>query len=127
LAPDLGVLEAGDQQVIQLNGQIHQLVKGDGGIPAGQLPTDILAQAASVVVDEGPVVPTCSGGQGPKFQGEFLGAPLPLPQVEETSTRRSTFGRMVEDGPEAAGELPEVVQRRISFSPHSVCTLQSSP
>lgn len=74
---------AGDQQVIQPNGQIHQLVKGDGDIPASQLPLDILTQTASVLIDKGPVVPSCSGGQGPKFQGELLGAPRPLPQVEE--------------------------------------------
>jgi hypothetical protein len=52
------------------------------------------------VVDKGPVVPSCSGGQGPKVQGELLGAPHPLPQGEETFTRRSTLGRVVEDCPE---------------------------
>ena len=36
-------------------------------------------------------------------------------QVEETFTCHSTLGRVVEDCPEAAGELLEVVQRRISF------------
>ena len=33
---------------------------------------------------------------------------------------------MVEDGPEAMGELLEVVWRRVSFSPHGICPLQRS-
>jgi hypothetical protein len=79
---------AGDQQVIQPNGQVHQLVEGEGGIPAGQIPTNILVQVAAVEVDKGPVVASRSCGQGPKFQGELLGARRPLPQVEEMLTRR---------------------------------------
>ncbi|XP_055761295.1 adenosine deaminase 2-A-like [Salvelinus fontinalis] len=103
--------------VIQPNGKVHQLVEGEDGIPAGQLPTDILAQAAAVVVDKGPVVPSRYCGQGPKFQGKLLGAPCPLPQVEETFTCRSTLGRVVEDCP------PEVNSSKSSNaaspSPHT--------
>jgi hypothetical protein len=101
----------GSQQVIQPDGQIHQLVKGDGGIPAGQLSSDVLAQAASVVVnegpvtvvvDEGPVIPSLSCSQGPEFQRKLLCAPRPLPQMEKPFPLRSPFRWMVEDCLEAA-------------------------
>ncbi|XP_038833950.1 adenosine deaminase 2-A-like [Salvelinus namaycush] len=73
--------------------------------------------AAAVVVDKGPVVPSRYCGQGPKFQGKLLGAPRPLPQVEETFTCRSTLGRVVEDCP------PEVNSSKSSNaaspSPHT--------
>ena len=103
------------------------LTYGWHSIPAGQLLTDILAQAATIVVDKGPVIPSRSCGQGPIFQGELLGTPRPLPQVEKTFTRRCALGRVGEDWPEVAGELHVVIQRRISFFPHDVSPLQSSP
>ena len=71
---------------------------------------DILAQAAAIVVDPGPGVPSHSGGQGPKVQGELLGAPRPLPQVEQTFTRRYTLRRVVKNCAKVAGELCVMVQ-----------------
>jgi hypothetical protein len=66
--------------------------------------------------DEGPVLPACSGGQGPEFQGEVLGASRPLSQMEEPLPCRSALRWMGEDGSEATGDLLEVVWRRVSFS-----------
>ena len=113
---------AGSQQVVQPDGHVTQLVQCEGGVPTG-----VLTQTAPVVIDQGPVVPSHAGGQGPGVQGEILRPPRPLPQVEQTFTHRSTLGRVVKVCPEAAGEFREVIQRRISFSPHGVGPLQSSP
>jgi hypothetical protein len=88
---------AGSQQVIQSDGQVHQLVECEGDVSAGQLLTDILAQTAAIMVNQGPVVPSRAGSQGPKLQGKLLGSPRPLPQVEEVLTCRSTLGWVVED------------------------------
>jgi hypothetical protein len=93
-------MSADSQLVIQPNGQVHQLVEGEGGVPAGQFLTDILAQTAAIVVNQGPVVPSRSGGQGPEIHRELLGA-----QMEETFTRRSTLIREVKDCLEVAGEI----------------------
>ena len=76
----------GSQQVIQPNGQVHQLIESEGGVPAGQLPMDVLAQTATIVVDQGPVVPSHASVQGPEVQSELLCAPRPLSEEEQTFT-----------------------------------------
>ena len=38
--PDLDVTSS--QHVVQLDGHVHQLVEGEGGVSTGQLPTDVL-------------------------------------------------------------------------------------
>ena len=65
-------MSAGSQQVIQPDGQVHQLVELEGGVSAGQLPIDVLAQTSTILVDQGPVVPSRAGGQGPDVQHELL-------------------------------------------------------
>ena len=65
------------------------------------------------MVDQGPVVSSRAGSQGPKLQGELLGAPRLLPQMEEALTTSSLDLKMV--------------QCRISLSPHSVGPLQGFP
>ena len=51
-------MSAGSQHVIQPDGQVHQLVECESGVPAVQLPTDVLAQTAPLVIDQGPVIPS---------------------------------------------------------------------
>ena len=80
------------QQVIQPNGQVHQLVGGEGGVPAGQLSTDVLAETAAIMVNQAPVVPYRAGSQVPKLKGELLGAPRPLPQEEAFTCRLPSGG-----------------------------------
>ncbi|XP_036811378.1 neuromedin-K receptor-like [Oncorhynchus mykiss] len=87
-------MSTGGQQFVQPDGQVHQLVQREGGVSAGQLPTDFLAQTSPVVIDQGPVIPPRAGGHGPEVQSEILPAPRPLPQVEQTFTCRSTLRYM---------------------------------
>lgn len=108
---------ASSQQVVQPDGQVHQLVESEGGVSAGQLPTDVLAQTAVEVVYQDPVVPSRASSQGPKLQGKLLGAPHLLPQMVEALTRRSALGQMVQ-------HRIKMVQHRISLSPHGVGPLQ---
>jgi hypothetical protein len=49
------------------------------------------------MVHQGPFALSCAGSQGPKLQGELLGAPRLLPQMVEALTRRSILGRVVVD------------------------------
>ena len=71
------------------NGQVHQLIESEGGVPAGQLPTDVLSQAATIVVDQGPRQRPGSGspertpGRSSSPASDVRDIHLPLyPQVE---------------------------------------------
>ena len=97
--------------MVQPDRQVYQSIQAKCSIPTGQLPTDVLSQATPLMVYQGPVVPPCSLGQGPELQREVLRAPRPLSKMEQSLTRRSTLWRVIEHGPETAGELRVIALR----------------